>query len=79
MCELYNPYTNPCTVPKGNMTNEQLIRAIRLAQSYLNAMPESHIDSFITEGIRGAKNALNDVSPIPPPRFGHYKREELQT
>jgi len=79
MCELYNPYTNPCTVPKGNMTNEQLIRAIRLAQSYLNAMPESHIDSFITEGIRGAKNALNEVSPIPAPRFGYYKREELQT
>tara|TARA_S200002703_G_scaffold15129_1_gene12953 strand:- start:616 stop:837 length:222 start_codon:yes stop_codon:yes gene_type:complete len=64
---------------KGNMSNDQLIRAIRLAQSYLNAMPESHIDSFITEGIRGAKDALNEVSPIPTPRFAYYEREELST
>ena len=66
-------------IPKGNMSNEQLLRAIRLAQSYLNAMPESHIDSFITEGIRGAKNALHEVSPIPAPRFAYYEREELST
>ena len=61
------------------MSNEKLLRAIRLAQSYLNAMPESHIDSFITEGIRGAKDALKEVSPIPTPRFAYYEREELST
>ena len=71
---------NPTQISlKGYLTKEQVLRAIRLAQSYLNAMPESHIDSFITEGIRGAKNALNEVSPIPTPRFSYYKREELQT
>ena len=50
----------------------QLERAIREAQMFLNSMPATpSVDSYINEGVVGARKALNDVVPIQPPTHNY--------
>lgn len=45
----------------------QLEKAVREAQMFLNSMPTiPSVDSYINEGVVGARNALNEVLPIAP-------------
>ena len=48
---------------------KQLEKAVREAQMFLNSMPSiPSVDSYINDGVVGARNALNEVLPIAPPQ-----------
>ena len=54
----------------------QLEKAIRQAQMFLNSMPTPpSVDTFIIDGVGGARKVLNEVVPVAPPIRPIYRAE----